>query len=144
MNDQEASARVAAIEVLVATRDQWQISQRCGGFEADKQVAAMDTALAAALRGFGLDASRFYTDGGSLNVAKVKAALTRPDEYAGLYLSTPADGGDARDAARYRWLRELCERPWPVNSPEMFRLSLVERGTLDGFLDRAISGGEDA
>lgn len=45
-----------------------------------------------------------------------------------------------RDAARYRWLRDRAENPWPVNSPEMVRLYIIERGpTLDQAIDAAMA-----
>ncbi len=47
------------------------------------------------LRLLNLDPDQYRTDGGSVNLPKVKAALAHPDEYPRL-----------ADAERYRWLQE--------------------------------------
>lgn len=42
------------------------------------------------LRELGLDPTRFRSEGGHLNAAKVRAAIIHPGDYAGLYLSSKA------------------------------------------------------
>ncbi|MDH0906467.1 ead/Ea22-like family protein [Pseudomonas aeruginosa] len=83
---------------------------------------------------------------------------TEYDECAstipGVYYMDPPDGGDvsvpeqlrrmARDAARYRWLRDSCTRQWDV----MYRdIEVVIKGDgaddcedLDGIIDAALEG----
>ncbi|UPG11114.1 hypothetical protein L0026_21705 [Pseudomonas aeruginosa] len=83
---------------------------------------------------------------------------TEYDECAstipGVYYMDPPDGGDvsvpeqlrrmARDAARYRWLRDSCTRQWDV----MYRdIEIVINGDgaedcedLDGIIDAALEG----
>lgn len=48
------------------------------------------------LTALGLDAERFRTECGFINVPKVLAALKHPDYYRGLYLRTADNGDPAR------------------------------------------------
>lgn len=76
------------------------------------------------------------------NAAKADQALHAMDAVVDLRRSSDSY---VKDAARYSWLRSQPKNPWPINSPDMIRLFIVERGpTLDAVVDKALARVEGA
>ncbi len=87
---EETIVAQSARNVLLEAQLQ-KIMARCADLLDEDQFNESDELL----RLLNLDPDQYRTDGGSLNLPKVKAALLHPDEYPKL-----------ADAERYRWLQE--------------------------------------
>jgi hypothetical protein len=85
------AAYAAADEIERLQRVLQKIMARCADLLDEDQFNELDELL----RLLNLDPDQYRTDGGSLNLPKVTAALWHPDEYPKL-----------ADAERYRWLQE--------------------------------------
>lgn len=85
------AAYAAADEIERLQRVLQKVMARCADLLDEDQFNELDELL----RLLNLDPDQYRTDGGSLNLPKVKAALLHPDEYPKL-----------ADAERYRWLQE--------------------------------------